>query len=126
MRCRWAAAVERGEFRRAVRMLLHPIGNDRQAERRKRGIAVGFEAGIALRLELATRANRDANFAGLVAAADPTRQTAREYHPRYVESFNHRGRLLACGEPAHKAPTQHAPVGQKIGCFVERNERRRR
>jgi hypothetical protein len=114
------------------RMLLHPIGNDGQAERRKaHGIAVGAEKqAFALRREPRNDAGQNplaANFAQrLIAAAHSLRQTAREHHPRYAESFNHRDRLLACGEPARKALTQHAAGWPEIGYFIETNERRRR
>jgi hypothetical protein len=95
-------------------MLFHPIGNDRQTERRKaRGIAVGAEnQAFALRLDPRNDAGQNpvpSNFAQrLVAATHSTRQTAREHHPRHAESFSHHSRLLACGEPARKALT---PIG---------------
>ena len=100
-------------------MLLHPIGNDRQAKRGKaQGVAIGAEKqAFALRLEPRNDASQNtvaANFAQrLVAVAHSTRQTAREHHARYAQSFNHRGCLLARGEAARKGLTQHAPAGQK-------------
>ena len=78
------------------RIILHRIGDNRQAERREaRGIAIGAEnQGLALRRKPRNDAGQNrlaANFAQrLVAAAHSPRQAARQHHPWHAGGLVHR------------------------------------